>query len=767
MISPDGQTIFFSVSLKEKNNTGTGTIRSIGWDGKGERKLVDGYVLETLWREPATGKLWVYYSKKPGSDGRSSYLYRFPAQEPAREELVWDKTDLDAPVSLSADGRFLATQVQWPRCALFTAPNGEVFPALKDGCNSNILPDNSYRMFHVNFGHTGIYVYNELFRRNAGVHAMIPLDVGGGQVARARVTNHPRFLTFFGPMGNTPYSDVFLGKFNAEFNKLEGQVRLTAGKEAKPQALYEHPYVWLETVPPADLQFPLGQYAGEAPLPVSLPAHLRGQWEYGNGASGAEPKHTYTKAGEYTVKLGNQTGKVFVTPQEPPRVVSTQMQGPLRALLTFSERIQLKNADATLGSGNPVLKLQVTGDERELMLDLDKPLAKPDTLTLRGVFDCANTPNPLSDATIPIAPPAWPTSPEGVWMVWTAESFYTLGENGGYESSKLPLHNYASPLGFPAMDRFGRLILPSGKDRYLPLTGEFRFAQREFDKTGEWTVELVFATREIQQRDRLPGKRNKHEDPEDAVFIMTVGAKGSGLIVQQLGDELRLKHSNEPAVKIGTIADTLPHQLIVTYKDGRLQAWLDGVQTADQATFSGKMEMAFHSKLSLGRASHYAPSQPWKGWVDAVALYTRALPESEVKANTAAFGKVIAARKMPPPLVVTVNLLDTSKTPTPEQIAPYRNALVINEYEVVSVLEGKLDAKKIRVAEWGLWDTKPAKEKTFTPENFRNRCIRLEPFDANPQVERELVFDTLPEDFETPQFVRVEEWIDLNPQKPK
>ena len=36
---------------------------------------------------------------------------------------------------------------------------------------------------------------------------------------------------------------------------------------------------------------------------------------------------------------------------------------------------------------------------------------------------------------------------------------------------------------------------------------------------------------------------------------------------------------------------------------------------------------------------------------------------------------------------------------TPEQIAPYRNGLVINESEVVSVREGKFDARKIRVAE--------------------------------------------------------------------
>ena len=767
MIAPDGKTIYFSVSQKEKN--GSGTIHAIGWDGAGERKLADGYMLMTLWRDPASGQVWVYYSKKPGSDGRASHLYRFPAQDPAREELVWDKTNLDAPISLSADGRFLASQAPWPRCALFTAPNGDVIPAIKDGCNSNILPDNSYRMLHVNFGHTGIYVYNELFRRNGGVHALIKLDVGGGQVHRARVTNHPRFLTFFGPMGDTPYSDLFLGKFNAEFNKLEGQVRLTAGKEATPQALYELPYVWFETVVPADLQFPLGQYAGEAPLPVTFPAHLRGQWDFGDSATGTEPRHTYTKAGEYTVKLGDQTGKVFVAPQEPPRVESAQMQGPLRALLRFSERIQLKDAAATLASGIPVLKLKVTGDERQLTLDLDKPLAKADMLTLRGVFDCASTPNPLAGATLPIAPPAWPASPDGVLVVWTADNHYALGATGRYEGQSLKLDDFRTQQGFPALDRFGRWALPCGNDGWVQLLdmvgartsnqpANRAVMEGAYDKSGALTFELVFATRQLRQR--AGPDVNKHNDPDGASYLLIIGTSEAGVMVQQLDDSLRLKVSGQPAVKIGTLADTRSHHLVVTYTPGRVQAWLDGVRTADSADIQGKAKIKWSSGVSLGREAKFKPAN-WQGWIDAVAVYDRPLAEAEAKANAATFAKIIAARKMPERIVAEVNLVAMSKTPTPEQVAPYRNALVINEYEVVSIREGKLEAKKIRVAEWGLWDTKPAKNWAFRPERFRNQLVHLEPFESNPQMESELVFNTLPEDFEAPQFVRVEEWIDL------
>jgi hypothetical protein len=243
------------------------------------------------------------------------------------------------------------------------------------------------------------------------------------------------------------------------------------------------------------------------------------------------------------------------------------------------------------------------------------------------------------------------------------------------------------------------------------------------------------------------------------VYPLIVGTSDAGVMVQQLDDALRLKVAGQPAVQIGTLTDTRPHHLVVTSTPGRLQAWIDGVKTADSTDMQGKAKINW-SNVSLGREAKYKPA-PWQGWIDAAAVYVRPMEEAEVKANAAAFAAIIAARKMPERIVAEVNLVATSKTPTPEQIAPYRNALVINEYEVVSVLEGKLDAKKIRVAEWGVRDTKPAKDRMFVPQRFRNRYIHLEPSDSSPQMERELVFDTLPEDFETPQFIRVEEWIDL------
>jgi hypothetical protein len=55
-------------------------------------------------------------------------------------------------------------------------------------------------------------------------------------------------------------------------------------------------------------------------------------------------------------------------------------------------------------------------------------------------------------------------------------------------------------------------------------------------------------------------------------------------------------------------------------------------------------------------------------------------------------------------LVVNARLLRGATIPTPESILPYRNALIVNEYEIMDVVEGAYTAKEIRVAHWGIRD---------------------------------------------------------------
>ncbi len=93
----------------------------------------------------------------------------------------------------------------------------------------------------------------------------------------------------------------------------------------------------------------------------------------------------------------------------------------------------------------------------------------------------------------------------------------------------------------------------------------------------------------------------------------------------------------------------------------------------------------------------------------------------------------------PPPdatrLVVSVRLAQPGPVPSPESILPYRNALVVNDYEVVEVVAGTYPDKTMKIAQWAIRDgrTLPDARKiagaAFT--------LTVERYDAHRELEGE------------------------------
>lgn len=93
----------------------------------------------------------------------------------------------------------------------------------------------------------------------------------------------------------------------------------------------------------------------------------------------------------------------------------------------------------------------------------------------------------------------------------------------------------------------------------------------------------------------------------------------------------------------------------------------------------------------------------------------------------------------PPPdatrLVVSVRLSQPGPVPSPESILPYRNALVVNDYEVVEVVAGTYPDKTMKIAQWAIREgrTLPDARKiagaAFT--------LTVERYDAHRELEGE------------------------------
>jgi hypothetical protein len=99
-------------------------------------------------------------------------------------------------------------------------------------------------------------------------------------------------------------------------------------------------------------------------------------------------------------------------------------------------------------------------------------------------------------------------------------------------------------------------------------------------------------------------------------------------------------------------------------------------------------------------------------------------------------GPVAAAGAVPPDrLVVDARLVTAGEVPTPEAIAPYRNALVVHVYDVLGVVEGEHDAAQVVVAQWAIRDARVLPDAQKRPgETVR---LTIERYAAHPELEGE------------------------------
>jgi hypothetical protein len=99
-------------------------------------------------------------------------------------------------------------------------------------------------------------------------------------------------------------------------------------------------------------------------------------------------------------------------------------------------------------------------------------------------------------------------------------------------------------------------------------------------------------------------------------------------------------------------------------------------------------------------------------------------------------------------------LVGRSHVPTLKEIVPYREALVMYEYEVLEVLGGELGDETVRVAHWAALDgsLEPIVERKV---GERDR-LALEPLDHNPQVQNIYLSDTLELRLDVPVYLDVD-----------
>ena len=224
IFTPSGQQILYT-------NQQTGKCHVVNWDGKGRREFAKGFASD-CWRDPASGIVWVYVRNSVGN--ANGAMVRRRLDKPEVVENVWDKSpNGNATVPwfrTSADGRYAADAFPWPKCGLADLSKGS-WKLRGNGCWTSIAPDNSYRHFYFQGNHTEVAMFDHGAGKPRAVKLNTMESMSGKKVYHPRWSSDPRFLTVTGPERN-PRSELYLGRFDAGFTRVEQWVRVTKDKVA-------------------------------------------------------------------------------------------------------------------------------------------------------------------------------------------------------------------------------------------------------------------------------------------------------------------------------------------------------------------------------------------------------------------------------------------------------------------------------------------------------------------------------------------------------
>ena len=118
-------------------------------------------------------------------------------------------------------------------------------------------------------------------------------------------------------------------------------------------------------------------------------------------------------------------------------------------------------------------------------------------------------------------------------------------------------------------------------------------------------------------------------------------------------------------------------------------------------------------------------------WVD---------PDATVADSIAASGESASEASAGGPVVVEASVVASSRIPTPESILPYRQALLVNEYEIARLVSGSYSGERILVAHWVIRDGRVL-NGAARDEGSLHR-MTLEPYDQRLELEGErLILD--------------------------
>lgn len=378
--------------------------------------------------------------------------------------------------------------------------------------------------------------------------------------------------------------------------------------------------------------------------------------------------------GRHSLPTGGQAkllmlerGDLFasVEPQEHPMRLKT----PVAEALVLGTELQLS---ARTG----LTRLEVIEGKVDLRRNSDG----------KTVSVASNQAGVASKNALAVTPILWPSNREGlVFQFQTANKPVTATTTDGIQAIQIrPFGNARWNHDF-AMQFAGEPTLAASGGFNLP-------GKLGADIVGQLSADAAVSIEAVITPDR---------EINNGV-ILRIGDAGDGFAISQMGREFLLNWGEQSA-SLGAATVGESRHLGIVIDDTQIAVFVNGNLLAEISHESPPTSLLRGATLAFGSKGG---DGHWKGLLEGVALYDRAMVESEIKTNARQYLRAIESRAAVPQCEVIVQRIAGSHEPTLAEAAPHPAALQVNGYHVKEIIRGNLhgNAKRLFAADWFLLD---------------------------------------------------------------
>lgn len=244
-----------------------------------------------------------------------------------------------------------------------------------------------------------------------------------------------------------------------------------------------------------------------------------------------------------------------------------------------------------------------------------------------------------------------------------------------------------APRGHAHIGRFYDLVCDGGSF-LMKDVGQWIGAQIE--KSGAFTLEIMLKPTEFS-----PTKRG--------VVLAYCDEKGEEVAIYQDQKGLAFRLGNAEPFQLFAPANNTPVHLLIACDKEKWTAYRDGLPVCSGLLPAG---MPVWSTRNLMIGSTGSGSDAWRGRVEDIAVFSRALSAAEAKNEAAASRALQTDRKPASALRFKGTLLRQAITSDVAQIRPYTRSLSAAEYKIEKVLEGNWKEPTVTVFHWMILDGK-------------------------------------------------------------